>query len=290
MRVPTAAGDELLQAKQALETAAGWYAWRHALESPEKDTEKDTEESEAQDGAPLPALNPGQCAAVTDTHLLEKLTTPPKPFTEATLLDAMTGVARFVEDPLIRKVLRETDGLGTPATQATILETLFKRGYLQKQRKTVMATDLGQALIDALPEFVTLPDMTALWELNLKQIVEGDESLNNFMNSIQGHVESLVGDGAGDLAIPTALKGKHTSRQKAARTRKPTQKGGKTTATSHACSREGCGGQLRRIKGKHGFFWGCSNYKKGCRETRKDSRGKPVNATSSKPRRTAAAG
>ena len=114
---------------------------------------------------------------MVEAHLQEKMTSPPKPFTEATLLDAMTGVARFVEDPLIRKVLRETDGLGTPATQATILETLFKREYLEKQRKTVVSTGLGKALIDALPEFVTLPDMTALWEPNLNQIVEARRRL-----------------------------------------------------------------------------------------------------------------
>jgi DNA topoisomerase-3 len=201
----------------------------------------------------------------------------------------MTGVARFVEDPLIRKVLRETDGLGTPATQATILETLFKRDYLEKQRKTVVSTDLGKALIDALPEFVTLPDMTALWELNLNQIVEGDEMLAHFMSSIQGHVERLVADGAKHLTIPDALKGQRTATRKPASRRKVT-KGGSKAAPVHHCGRAGCGGQLRRIKGKNGFFWGCSNYRDGCRETRDDSRGKPIRSAgkAQKPRKTTA--
>tara|TARA_R110002094_G_scaffold42357_7_gene54651 strand:+ start:2781 stop:4895 length:2115 start_codon:yes stop_codon:yes gene_type:complete len=271
--VPTPVGDERLQAKQALEINAGWYAWRHALAVVDA-TDKEADETVEGGGAPLPTLQPGQGIEVTDAHLQEKMTSPPKPFTEATLLDAMTGVARFVKDPLIRKVLRDTDGLGTPATQATILETLFKRNYLEKQRKTVLSTALGKALIDALPAFVTLPDMTALWELNLHQIVEGDETLEHFMSSIQGHVEGLVEEGAGGLVIPKALKGKRTLPRQT--TRKRASGKAAETATTYLCAREGCSGQLRRIKGKHGFFWGCSNYQDGCRETRKDSRGKPA--------------
>jgi DNA topoisomerase-3 len=270
--VPTAVGEEVFEAKQERETASGWYAWRHLAGERGEETREDPATP-----APLPTLKAGQGIRVRDAIVIEKQTTPPKPFTEATLLDAMTGVARFVEEPLIRKVLRETDGLGTPATQATILETLYKRGYIEKHRKAVVSTDLGKALIDVLPEFVTLPDMTALWELNLNQIVDGDETLAHFMGSIQGNVESLVADGARGLAIPETLKDKSTPPRKATRGRKSAS-ARKTTATMYPCTREGCGGKLRRIKGKHGFFWGCSHYRDGCRETRKDSRGKPAKA------------
>ena len=94
------------------------------------------------------------------------------------------------------------------------------------------------------------------------------------MTSIQKHVEGLVEEGAGGLVIPEALKGNRTPPRKT--TRKRASGKGTTTATTHPCTREGCNGQLRRIKGKHGFFWGCSNYQDGCRETRKDRRGKPA--------------
>lgn len=276
--VATPAGNELLRAKQEIETTAGWYAWRYAV--PTKPDPKDQDPKE-QGGPPLPTLTVGDAVSVLDAAVQEKTTTPPKPFTEASLLDAMTGVARFVEDPLIRKVLKETDGLGTPATQATILDTLFKRDYLEKHRKTVTSTDLGRALIDALPEFVTLPDMTALWELNLSQIVEGDETLCHFMSSIQGHVEHLVEEGAGGLSIPTALKHSTKPTPKTKHSRKPRASSkGKTKPTTYPCTGDGCGGQLRRIKGKHGFFWGCSSYKDGCRETQKDYRGKPAKSGS----------
>ncbi len=276
--VSTTAGDELLRAKQELETTAGWYAWRRAV--PPKPEPKVQDQNEL-GGSPLPILTPGQAVTVLEAAVQEKTTTPPKPFTEASLLDAMTGVARFVEDPLIRKVLKETDGLGTPATQATILDTLFKRGYLEKHRKIVTSTDLGKTLIDALPEYVTLPDMTALWELNLSQIVEGDETLDYFMSSIQGHVEHLVGEGAGGLSIPAALKGTGKPAPKTKHGRKPRVSGkDKAKPPTYPCTGDGCGGKLRRIKGKHGFFWGCSSYKDGCRETRKDYRGKPAKSVS----------
>lgn len=110
--------------------------------------------------------------------VVNEQTSRTKPFTEATLLDAMNGVARFVEGPRIRKVLRDPDGLGT---SAALLQTLFKSGYLEKARKRVTSTALGRVLIDALPVSVTLPDMTTLWGHNLSMIAPGDEILGNFM-------------------------------------------------------------------------------------------------------------
>ncbi|WP_277253849.1 DNA topoisomerase, partial [Neptunomonas phycophila] len=75
-----------------------------------------------------------------DVH--EKQTSPPKYFTDATLLSAMTGIARYVSDTAIRKVLRETDGLGTEATRAGIIELLFKRGFLTRVAKDIRATEV----------------------------------------------------------------------------------------------------------------------------------------------------
>jgi DNA topoisomerase-3 len=77
----------------------------------------------------------------------------------------MTGISAHVRDPKLRRILRETDGLGTEATRAGIIELLFTRKYLRRTGKTINAT--GQALIEALPEEVTYPDMTARWEAAL---------------------------------------------------------------------------------------------------------------------------
>ncbi len=76
----------------------------------------------------------------------------------------MTGIARFVQDKDLKKILRETDGLGTEATRAGIIELLFKRGFLTKKGRNVHSTETGRILIQALPDIATQPDMTAHWE------------------------------------------------------------------------------------------------------------------------------
>ena len=102
------------------------------------------------------------------------MTQPPQPFTDATLLAAMTNIARFVSDPKLRKTLRETDGLGTEATRAAIIETLFRRDYLVRESRHIRSTEKGRSLIHALPEAISQPDMTAVWEATLEEIRGGD--------------------------------------------------------------------------------------------------------------------
>jgi DNA topoisomerase-3 len=86
--------------------------------------------------------------------------------------------------PARKQTLKETDGLGTPATQANIMDTLFKRGYLEKRQKLVYSTPLGRDMINTLPEPVTLPDMTAQWEQQLAEIEKGVLPLNTFMTGV----------------------------------------------------------------------------------------------------------
>ncbi|STE85821.1 DNA topoisomerase III [Escherichia coli] len=105
-------------------------------------------------------------------EVVERQTQPPRHFTDATLLSAMTGIARFVQDKDLKKILRATDGLGTEATRAGIIELLFKRGFLTKKGRYIHSTDAGKALFHSLPEMATRPDMTAHWESVLTQISE----------------------------------------------------------------------------------------------------------------------
>ena len=90
-----------------------------------------------------------------------KQTSPPKHFSDATLLSAMTGIARYVTEPSIKKVLRDTDALGTEATRAGIIELLFKREFLTRKGKEIRATDVGRQLVIALAKQMVIPDMTA---------------------------------------------------------------------------------------------------------------------------------
>ena len=124
--------------------------------------------------------------------LIEKQTTPPKYFTDATLLSAMTGIARYVTDASIKKVLRDTDGLGTEATRAGIIELLFKRQFLTRKGKDIRATDVGTQLICSLPERMTIPDMTAHWESQLEAISQKEIKYAHFMDPITQSIDALI--------------------------------------------------------------------------------------------------
>lgn len=104
----------------------------------------------------------------------------------------MTGIARFVSDNDIKKVLKDTDGLGTDATRAGIIDLLFKRNFLLRQGKKIIATDVGIALVKALPDAATLPDMTAQWEATLTAISEKKASYLSFMQPLSNIVTAMV--------------------------------------------------------------------------------------------------
>lgn len=140
----------------------------------------------------LPQLTVGQQIHCQQGEVLAKQTTPPDAFTDATLLAAMTGISRFVSDKDIKAILKETDGLGTEATRAGIIELLFKRGFLNREGKQIHATATGKALIEALPESTTVPDMTAKWEAMLNDISQNTTPYQQFMGELQQALEQLI--------------------------------------------------------------------------------------------------
>lgn len=153
----------------------------------------------------IPNLQVGQQLKSMLGEVIEKNTSPPKPYNDATLLAAMTGISAHVSDPRLKKILRETDGLGTEATRAGIIELLFRRGYLRRQGKTIFSTPTGQALVEALPKVATHPDLTALWESQLSAIHDGRGSYQELMVPLQSQLESMVGQSR--EVIPQGLKG-----------------------------------------------------------------------------------
>ncbi len=194
VEVTIAGGLFTTKAKQ--ETSLGWKQLFAASDT----TKKDDDEL-----ATLPALTQGQSLHCTQGELLEKVTQPPKHFTDATLLGAMTGINRFVTNKDVKKILKDTDGLGTEATRAGIIELLFKRGYLQRQGKSIVATPVGIGLVNSLPESATTPDMTALWESSLDAISQKQLRYDAFMSPLLNQLNDLITQAANQL--PSALSG-----------------------------------------------------------------------------------
>ncbi len=154
----------------------------------------------------VPPLAKGTELICREGEIQDKKTEPPRHFTEATLLQAMTGIARFVADTSLKKILRETDGLGTEATRAGILDTLFKRKLLTRQGKSIMSSQAGRGLIHALPNESTYPDMTAHWEHQLQAMAEKNQAYQPFMQGLEQRITTLM-NGVKSSPVPESLKG-----------------------------------------------------------------------------------
>ncbi|MGB0467105.1 MAG: DNA topoisomerase III [Pontibacterium sp.] len=181
---------------------------------------------EEQDQPLLPPLTQGQFLTCDKAEVVDKMTQAPKPLTDASLLAAMTGISRFVTNLATRKVLKETDGLGTEATRAGIIELLFKRGFLTRDAKNIRATAAGQGLIEALPDSSTSPDMTAHWEAQLNAISQKQASYQSFMLPLQERLQVLITQASG--VVPDSLKGL-AAQQPVRGRRKTAKRGAKAT-------------------------------------------------------------
>lgn len=140
----------------------------------------------------LPDLQLGQPLRLDNIELLQKKTTAPKPYTEATLLTAMENASRQIEDKTLKTILKDTGGLGTPATRAAIIEKLISVGYIERKKKTLHATEQGIKFIELLPAEIKSPELTASWEVRLDNIRTGKEQPDTFMANIGQYVADLV--------------------------------------------------------------------------------------------------
>ncbi|PHM55381.1 DNA topoisomerase III [Xenorhabdus hominickii] len=149
----------------------------------------------------------------------------------------MKNAASLVSDPQLKQVLRENAGLGTEATRAGILDTLFKRRLIERKKKAIQSTPLARELIAGLPEVLTSPGMTALWEQSLEDIAQGKTSLAVFMQKQAQWLLHLVERGKAQSLHLTLPK-------------------------TPDCPN--CGSRMRQRQGKTSPFWGCVNYL-GCK-------------------------
>ncbi len=168
-------------------TDAGWRVI-FAKDLPDKESKenKDNEEERV-----LPVFQRGESGPHTPC-LAEKWTQPPKPYTEATLLRAMETAGKLVENDELRDALKE-NGIGRPSTRAAIIETLFKRHYIRKERKNLIATPTGTELIGLIhEELLKSAELTGIWEKKLREIERRNYDATTFLNELKQMVADIV--------------------------------------------------------------------------------------------------
>ncbi len=168
---------------------AGW----RKLYSDNKEHTADDDAKKGDEERILPDFVKDESGPHTPT-LTEKQTTPPKPYTEATLLRAMETAGKFVEDEELRAALKE-NGIGRPSSRAGIIETLFKRNYIVRQRKNLIATDTGIQLIDTIKEeLLKSCELTGIWEKKLRDIEHGTYDPAQFIDELKQQIYTIVAD------------------------------------------------------------------------------------------------
>lgn len=165
----------------------GWrIVYAKETQAAEDDEKKPDEEERS-----LPTFVKGESGSHTPT-LTEKWTTPPKYYTEATLLRAMETAGKLVEDETLRAALKE-NGIGRPSTRAAIIETLFKRHYIRKERKNLLATPTGMELIDLIrEELLKSAELTGIWEKKLRDIEAQKYDAQQFIEELKQQVGDIV--------------------------------------------------------------------------------------------------
>ncbi len=171
----------------------------------------------------LPAgLRQGQPVTVQQAKAVKKQTRPPARFTEATLLTAMESAGKTWDSQQLSEAMRER-GIGTPATRASIIETLLKRGYIERAEKQLSATDKGIRLLEVVHPKVRSPVMTGEWEAKLRGIERGEDSAEAFMRGIEDFVREVIG-GNGDGADSRPPPGRNAPSQEAPAQLRPEQR------------------------------------------------------------------
>ena len=243
-----------------------------------KEKTQNSEEKEDDNGI-MPTFVEGE-SGPHEPSLLKKTTQPPKYYTEGTLLRAMETAGKFVDDDELRDAMKE-NGIGRPSTRAAIIETLHKRHYIAKQRKSLIATAAGIQLIDTIKEeLLKSAKLTGLWENKLRKIERGEFSAQQFIDELKFLVNEIVlhvlrDNSSTTNAVPEEEKKKgkkNSSDNKEKKTRKPRLK----SIEEIQCPLCGKG---HIIKGRTAY--GCSNFRSGC-EMRLPFEAYPVDLTPAK--------
>jgi len=166
--------------------------WRVVREKAKVETEDDEKKQDDEERT-LPTFVKGESGDHKPT-LTEKMTTPPPYYNEASLLRAMETAGKFVEDETLRAAMKE-NGIGRPSSRASIIETLFKRRYIRRERKRLVATPTGIELIDLIREdLLKSCELTGIWEKKLRDIEHQKYDAQQFINELKAQVADIVHD------------------------------------------------------------------------------------------------
>lgn len=263
----------------------GWKS----LFAKDKTEKNDTDEDEKA----LPVVAEGDRVSYQEGRILDKVTKPPTRFTPATLLKGMKEIHKYVKDQTLKTKLKSVSGIGTEATRADIIDSLLNYGFLAMDKKYLVPTDKAYMMMKFLPDTLTYPDTTAIWEDELESVKNNEESVEEFINGKIPSIEHCIQEAkylkiepAQD--VPRCPKCGKAVVKRMSKTKKVfwacsgypdchemfPDKNGKPDLSYKPIECPEChNGTLRKIKGKYGMFWGCSN--RECNKTFPDKRGKP---------------
>lgn len=252
--------------------------WRdvYAQHNEQQTATSEDDERKGDEERTLPTFVKGETGPHVPT-LSEKWTTPPKYYTEATLLRAMETAGKFVEDETLRAALKE-NGIGRPSSRAGIIETLFKRHYIRRERKNLVATATGIELIDTIhEELLKSCELTGIWEKRLRDIEHKKDDAADFINGLKQQITEIVNDVLRDNSNRrvTTLSEEDLKKKKATKKKTTTKKKTEEQTVAPANAQPAvqnndplvgttcpvCGkGTI--IKGKTAY--GCSRWREGC--------------------------
>ena len=229
-----------------------------------KEEQRQDDGKNAADDKLLPTFVKGESGPHKPT-LTKKMTVPPKHYTEASLLRAMETAGKLVDDEELSAAMKE-NGIGRPSSRAGIIETLFKRHYIRRERKNLVATPTGIQLIDTIHEkLLTSVELTGIWEKKLREIEQNKYDAATFINELKEQVTRIVSDvlhdNSGQLIVDSEEKDTKSEEKKGKSNKKAGQakKGKLKVKEGDVCPKCGKG---RILKGKTAY--GCSRWKEGC--------------------------
>lgn len=237
--VKVSVGELLFQAKGQVPTVQGWKElFQNKKEATKTETKEDTENQ-----TKLPKISSNETVTLS-IGIVEKETTPPKPYTEGTLITAMKNAGKTVDDENEQEILKEVEGIGTEATRASIIEALKNKKYIELQKNNLLMTAKGNVLCQAVSgeKLFTSAEMTAKWEEQLKRIGQREGTQEHFLTNIKKFLVHLIEE------VPSFVSELDLTSYQEARSEE------RKAMSVGSCPK--CEGVLLERKD----FYGCSNY------------------------------